>query len=46
MHEEPTVTVTYLSHSCFEVKDDNHTLLVDPFLQKIDWPLRMAASLT
>lgn len=36
MHEERTVTVTYLSHSCFEVKDDNHTLLVDPFLQKID----------
>jgi len=31
MHEERTVTVTYLSHSCFEVKDDNRTLLVDPF---------------
>ena len=34
MHEERTVTVTYLSHSCFEVKDDNHTLLVDPFFTK------------
>ncbi len=31
MKEDLSVKVTYLSHSCFEVKDVDHTLLVDPF---------------
>ncbi len=31
MREDLSVKVTYLSHSCFEVKDIDHTLLIDPF---------------
>ncbi len=31
MQEDLAVKVTYLSHSCFEVKDINHILLIDPF---------------
>lgn len=31
MQQDLSVKVTYLSHSCFEVKDVDHTLLIDPF---------------
>ncbi|MGZ4936036.1 MAG: MBL fold metallo-hydrolase [Halobacteriota archaeon] len=31
MQQDLSVNVTYLSHSCFEVKDVDHTLLIDPF---------------
>ncbi len=31
MQEDLSVKVTYLSHACFEVKDVDHTLLIDPF---------------
>ncbi len=31
MKDDLSVKVTYLSHSCFEVKDIDHTLLIDPF---------------
>jgi L-ascorbate metabolism protein UlaG (beta-lactamase superfamily) len=34
MEEDPSVSVTYLSHSCFEVKNVDHTLLIDPFFGK------------
>lgn len=34
MREDLSVRVTYLSHSCFEVQDVDHTLLVDPFFSK------------
>ena len=34
MQEDISVRVTYLSHSCFEVQDVDHTLLVDPFFSK------------
>jgi L-ascorbate metabolism protein UlaG (beta-lactamase superfamily) len=34
MKEDLSVRVTYLSHSCFEVKDVDHTLLIDPFFRK------------
>ncbi|HYA32585.1 MAG TPA: MBL fold metallo-hydrolase [Candidatus Bathyarchaeia archaeon] len=34
MDEELSVRVTYLSHSCFEVQDIDHTLLIDPFFSK------------
>jgi L-ascorbate metabolism protein UlaG (beta-lactamase superfamily) len=34
MQENLSVSVTYLSHSCFEVKDVDHTLLIDPFFSK------------
>ncbi len=34
MQEDLSVRVTYLSHSCFEVQDVDHTLLVDPFFSK------------
>ena len=34
MQEDMSVRVTYLSHSCFEVQDVDHTLLVDPFFSK------------
>jgi L-ascorbate metabolism protein UlaG (beta-lactamase superfamily) len=34
MQEDLAVRVTYLSRSCFEVKDVDHTLLVDPFFSK------------
>ncbi len=38
MQEDLTVKVTYLSHACFEVTDQRHTILVDPFFTK-DNPL-------
>jgi L-ascorbate metabolism protein UlaG (beta-lactamase superfamily) len=31
MQEDLVVKVTYLSHACFEVKDQHHTVLIDPF---------------
>ncbi len=31
MREDLSVKVTYLSHACFEIKDIDHTLLIDPF---------------
>jgi L-ascorbate metabolism protein UlaG (beta-lactamase superfamily) len=31
MQEDLAVKVTYLSHACFEVKDQHHTVLIDPF---------------
>jgi L-ascorbate metabolism protein UlaG (beta-lactamase superfamily) len=34
MPEDLSVRVTYLSHSCFEVQDADHTLLTDPFFSK------------
>ena len=34
MEEDLSVRVTYLSHSCFEVQDVDHTLLLDPFFSK------------
>jgi len=34
MEEALSVRVTYLSHSCFEVQDVDHTLLIDPFFSK------------
>jgi L-ascorbate metabolism protein UlaG (beta-lactamase superfamily) len=34
MEEDLSVRVTYLSHSCFEVKDVDHMLLIDPFFGK------------
>jgi len=34
MEEDLSVRVTYQSHSCFEVKDVDHTLLIDPFFGK------------
>jgi L-ascorbate metabolism protein UlaG (beta-lactamase superfamily) len=34
MQEDISVRVTYLSHSCFEVQDVDHTLLIDPFFSK------------
>jgi L-ascorbate metabolism protein UlaG (beta-lactamase superfamily) len=34
MEEDLSVCVTYQSHSCFEVKDIDHTLLTDPFFGK------------
>ncbi|MGB9372385.1 MAG: MBL fold metallo-hydrolase [Halobacteriota archaeon] len=34
MQEDLSVRVTYLSHSCFEVQDVDHTLLLDPFFSK------------
>jgi len=34
MDEDLSVRVTYLSHSCFELKDVDHTLLTDPFFSK------------
>ncbi|MGZ4863996.1 MAG: MBL fold metallo-hydrolase [Halobacteriota archaeon] len=34
MEEDPAVCVTYQSHSCFEIKEVDHTLLIDPFFGK------------
>jgi L-ascorbate metabolism protein UlaG (beta-lactamase superfamily) len=34
MQEDLSVRVTYLSHSCFEVQDVDHTLLIDPYFSK------------
>jgi L-ascorbate metabolism protein UlaG (beta-lactamase superfamily) len=34
MQEDLSVRVMYLSHSCFEVQDVDHTLLIDPFFSK------------
>jgi L-ascorbate metabolism protein UlaG (beta-lactamase superfamily) len=34
MQEDLAVKVTYLSHACFEVKDQHHTILIDPFFTK------------
>jgi len=34
MEEDLSVRVTYLSHSCFEMQDIDHTLLIDPFFSK------------
>jgi len=34
MQEELSVRVTYLSHACFEIKDVDHTVLIDPFFDK------------
>jgi L-ascorbate metabolism protein UlaG (beta-lactamase superfamily) len=34
MQEDLSVRVTYLSHSCFEVQDVDHRVLIDPFFGK------------
>lgn len=34
MQQDLAVKVTYLSHACFEVKDQRHTILIDPFFTK------------
>ncbi len=31
--------ITYLAHSCFEIKNDNLTLLIDPFEDKIGYKM-------